>query len=58
MSSAGDNGRMAIIPADEAGGQPPRLLPLAAKAALHNFCFWLNTQLGRDRLAFADLIAW
>ncbi len=31
---------------------------LAAKAALHNFCFWLNLHLGRDRLAFADLIAW
>ena len=31
---------------------------LAAKAALHNFCIWLNTHLGRDRLAFADLIAW
>jgi hypothetical protein len=31
---------------------------LAAKAALHNFCLWLNTQLGRDRLAFADLLAW
>ncbi len=31
---------------------------LAAKAALHTFCIWLNTQLGRDRLAFADLIAW
>jgi hypothetical protein len=31
---------------------------LAAKAALHNFCLWLNAQLGRDRLAFADLIAW
>ena len=31
---------------------------LAAKAALHNFCLWLNTQLGREPLAFADLIAW
>lgn len=31
---------------------------LAAKAALHNFCIWLNAQLGRDRLAFADLVAW
>jgi len=31
---------------------------LAAKAALHNFCLWLNVQLGRDRLAFADLVAW
>src|SRR5512134_3305916 len=31
---------------------------LAAKVALHNFCIWLNEQLGRPRLAFADLIAW
>lgn len=31
---------------------------LAAKAALHNFCIWLNQQLGRPRLAFADLVAW
>jgi hypothetical protein len=31
---------------------------LAAKAALHNFCIWLNVRLGRDRLAFADLVAW
>lgn len=31
---------------------------LAAKGALHNFCIWLNDHLGRDRLAFADLIAW
>lgn len=31
---------------------------LAAKAALHNFCVWRNDQLGRDRLAFADLVAW
>ncbi len=30
---------------------------LAAKAALHNFCIWLNVRLGRDRLAFADLVA-
>jgi hypothetical protein len=30
---------------------------LVAKAALHNFCIWLNEQLGRPRLAFADLIA-
>jgi hypothetical protein len=29
-----------------------------ARAAPHNVCFWLNTRLGRDRLAFADLIAW
>jgi hypothetical protein len=31
---------------------------LAAKVALHNFCIWLNRQLGRPDLAFADLIAW
>lgn len=31
---------------------------LAAKAALHNFCIWLNRQLGRDNLAFADLVDW
>jgi hypothetical protein len=31
---------------------------LAAKVALHNFCCWLNRQLGRPTLAFADLLAW
>jgi hypothetical protein len=31
---------------------------LAATACLHNFCFWLNLQLGRSRLAFADLLDW
>jgi hypothetical protein len=31
---------------------------LAAKIALHNFCIWLNEQLGRPRLAFVDLVAW
>ena len=31
---------------------------VAAKAALHNFCIWLNRQLGRSSLAFADLLAW
>ena len=31
---------------------------LAAKAALHNFCIWLNRQLGRPSLAFADLLGW
>lgn len=31
---------------------------LAASVALHNFCFWLNVQLGRPKLAFADLIVW
>ncbi len=31
---------------------------LAAKVALHNFCIWLNGQLGRPDLAFADLIDW
>jgi Transposase DDE domain len=31
---------------------------LAAKVALHNFCIWLNEQLGRPRLAFTDLVDW
>ncbi len=31
---------------------------LAAKVALHNFCIWLNVQLGREPLAFAELLAW
>jgi len=31
---------------------------LAAKMTLHNFCIWLNEQLGRPRLAFADLVDW
>jgi hypothetical protein len=31
---------------------------LAAKAASHNFCIWLNKQLGRNCLAFADLLRW
>jgi hypothetical protein len=31
---------------------------LAAKVALHNFCIWLNEQLGRPRLAFTDLVNW
>jgi len=31
---------------------------LAAKVALHNFCIWLNRQLERPCLAFADLIDW
>ncbi len=31
---------------------------LAAKAALHNYCCWLNRQLGRPTLAFADLLGW
>jgi hypothetical protein len=31
---------------------------LAANVALHNFCIWFNVQLGRARLAFADLIDW
>ena len=31
---------------------------VAARAALHNFCIWLNRQLGRPSLAFADLLAW
>jgi hypothetical protein len=31
---------------------------LAARVALHNFCIWLNEQLGRPRLKFADLLGW
>lgn len=31
---------------------------LAAKVALHNFCLWLNQQLGREPLAFAELLDW
>ena len=31
---------------------------LAARVALHNFCIWLNEQLGRSRLAFVDLLGW
>jgi hypothetical protein len=31
---------------------------LAAKVALHNFCLWLNVQLRREPLAFADLLDW
>jgi hypothetical protein len=31
---------------------------LAARMALHDFCIWLNDQLGRPRLAFAYLLAW
>ena len=31
---------------------------LASRVALHNFCIWLNDQLGRPRLKFADLMGW
>jgi hypothetical protein len=31
---------------------------LAARVAVHNFCIWLNEQLGRPRLSFADLLGW
>lgn len=31
---------------------------LAAKVALYNVCCWLNRQLGRPLLAFADLLDW
>jgi hypothetical protein len=41
--------------AHELGGLRARL---AARVALHNFCMWLNEQLGRPRLAFADLLGW
>lgn len=30
----------------------------AAAVGLHNFCCWLNRQLGRPLLAFADLLDW
>jgi hypothetical protein len=41
----------------------PKVLPgfqarLAARMALHNFCIWLNQQLGRPHLAFVDLVDW
>ena len=31
---------------------------LAARVALHNFCIWLNDQLDRPRLSFADRLEW
>jgi hypothetical protein len=31
---------------------------LAAKVGLHNFCIWLNAQLERPPLAFAELLDW
>jgi hypothetical protein len=31
---------------------------LAAKISLHNFCIWLNRQLGRNPLQFSDLLEW
>jgi hypothetical protein len=31
---------------------------LVARVALHNFCNWLNEQVGLPRLAFADLLGW
>lgn len=31
---------------------------LAAKVGLHNFCIWLNRQMGRPSLQFADLLGW
>jgi len=34
------------------------LARFAALAALHNACIWLNLQLGREPLAFAELIDW
>jgi hypothetical protein len=34
------------------------LTRLAAKMTLHNFCIYLNRQLGRSDLAFADLWSW
>lgn len=34
------------------------LARFAALAALHNACIWINRSLGRDPLAFADLVDW
>lgn len=34
------------------------LTRLSAKMALHNFCIYINRQLRRPDLAFADLLAW
>lgn len=34
------------------------LTRVAAKMSLHNFCIWLNRQLARPDLAFADLLGW
>lgn len=31
---------------------------LAAKVGLHNFCLWFNVHLGREPLAFANLLDW
>ena len=42
-------------PHDELSGLRARL---AARIALHNFCIWLDEQLNRPRLAFADLLGW
>ena len=42
-------------PHDDISGLRARL---AARVALHNFCIWLNKQLGRPRLSFADLLDW
>jgi len=39
----------------EIGGLRARL---AARVALHNFCIYLNDELGRPRLSFADLMGW
>jgi hypothetical protein len=44
-----------IATSDQAQGLRARL---AARVALHNFCVWLNEQLGRPRPAFADLLGW
>jgi DDE family transposase len=34
------------------------LARFAALAALHNACIWINRSLGRESLAFADLVDW
>jgi hypothetical protein len=34
------------------------LARVAAIAALHNACIWINRSLGRADLAFANLVGW
>lgn len=31
---------------------------MSYKVVLHNFCLWFNRQLGREPLAFAELLDW
>jgi hypothetical protein len=48
-------GLRAERPHELSGGLRVRL---EARVALHNCCIWLNEQLGRARLSFADLLGW